>query len=36
MTPQERATLNDRLARLEDAMFDFNKSVIRSDAQNAL
>jgi peptidoglycan-associated lipoprotein len=29
-------TLHDRLARLEDAMFDFNKSVIRSDAQNAL
>ena len=36
MTPQERATLNDRLARLEDAMFDYNKSVIRTDAQNAL
>lgn len=36
MTPQERATLNDRLARLEDAMFDYNKSVIRTDAQGAL
>jgi len=36
MTPQERATLNDRLARLEDAMFDYDKSTIRSDAQVAL
>ncbi len=36
MTPQERATLNERLARLEDAMFDYNKSTIREDARTAL
>lgn len=32
MTPQERATLNDRLARLEDALFDYDKATIRTDA----
>jgi peptidoglycan-associated lipoprotein len=36
MSPQERATLNDRLARLEDALFDYDKSTIRSDAAVAL
>jgi peptidoglycan-associated lipoprotein len=32
MTPQERATLNEELAKLEDALFDYNKSTIRPDA----
>jgi len=36
MTPQERATLNESLARLEDALFDYDKSTIRPDASNAL
>jgi len=36
MTPAERATLNERLARLEDALFDYDKAVIRSDATAAL
>jgi len=36
MTPAERATLNERLARLEDALFDFDKSTIRADATTAL
>ena len=36
MTPAERATLNERLARLEDALFDYDKSTIRSDATVAL
>jgi peptidoglycan-associated lipoprotein len=36
MTPAERATLNERLARLEDALFDYDKAVIRSDATSAL
>src|SRR5690349_2309570 len=36
LTPQERATLNDRLARLEDALFDYDRSSIRSDATTAL
>lgn len=36
MTPQERATLNDRLARLEDALFDYDKATIRSDATTVL
>lgn len=36
MTPAERATLNERLARLEDALFDYDKSTIRSDATAAL
>jgi peptidoglycan-associated lipoprotein len=35
-TPAERATLNASLARLEDALFDFDKSTIRSDASVAL
>jgi peptidoglycan-associated lipoprotein len=35
-TPAERATLNQSLARLEDALFDFDKSTIRSDASVAL
>jgi peptidoglycan-associated lipoprotein len=36
MTPAERATLNERLARLEDALFDYDKAAIRSDATTAL
>jgi peptidoglycan-associated lipoprotein len=36
MTPQERATLNQSLARLEDALFDYDKSTIRADAGTAL
>jgi peptidoglycan-associated lipoprotein len=36
ITPQERATLNDRLARMEDALFDYNKATIRADATTAL
>lgn len=36
MTPQERKTLNDALARLEDALFDYDKSTIRPDARTAL
>lgn len=36
MTPQERATLNDRLARLEDALFDYDKATIRADATTVL
>ncbi|SRR5579871_1134254 len=36
LTPQERATLNERLARLEDALFDYDKSTIRTDATTAL
>lgn len=36
MTPAERATLNERLARLEDALFDYDKSTIRPDATTAL
>jgi len=36
MTPAERATLNERLARLEDALFDYDKRVIRTDATAAL
>ena len=36
LTPQERATLNERLARLEDALFDYDKSTIRADATTAL
>ena len=32
----ERATLNERLARLEDALFDYDKATIRSDATTAL
>ena len=36
LTPQERATLNASLARLVDALFDFDKSIIRPDAGVAL
>lgn len=36
MSAAERATLNERLARLEDALFDYDKSTIRSDATVAL
>jgi len=36
MTPQERATLNEKLARLNDALFDYDKSVIRDDASTVL
>jgi peptidoglycan-associated lipoprotein len=36
ITPQERTMLNDRLAHLEDALFDYDKSTIRSDAATAL
>jgi peptidoglycan-associated lipoprotein len=36
MTPQERATLNEELAKLEDALFDYNKSTIRPDANVVL
>jgi len=36
MTPQERQTLNEKLAKLEDALFDYDKSTIRPDASTAL
>jgi peptidoglycan-associated lipoprotein len=36
MTAQERATLNERLAKLEDALFDYDKATIRQDATSAL
>jgi peptidoglycan-associated lipoprotein len=36
MPAQVRATLNDRLAKMEDALFDFDKSTIRPDASTAL
>jgi peptidoglycan-associated lipoprotein len=36
LTPAERATLNERLARLADALFDYDKSTIRTDATTAL
>jgi peptidoglycan-associated lipoprotein len=36
LTPQERATLNDRLARLEDALFDYDRATIRTDATTVL
>jgi peptidoglycan-associated lipoprotein len=36
MTSQERATLTERLARLEDALFDYDKATIRSDATTVL
>jgi len=36
MTPEERATLNERLAKLEDALFDYNKATIRTDATTVL
>lgn len=36
MPAQVRKQLNDELAKLEDALFDFDKSTIRSDASVAL
>jgi len=36
MTPAERATLNERLARMEDALFDYDRATIRTDATTAL
>jgi peptidoglycan-associated lipoprotein len=36
MTQGEREALNAKLARLEDALFDYNKSTIRDDARNRL
>jgi peptidoglycan-associated lipoprotein len=36
MSDQDRATLNDRLARLEDALFDYDKATIRTDATTVL
>src|ERR1700733_11489879 len=36
MPPAVRATLNDRLAKMEDALFDYDKSDIRNDATTAL
>ena len=36
ISPAERAVLNDRLAHLEDALFDYDKSTIRADAATAL
>jgi peptidoglycan-associated lipoprotein len=31
-----RTTLNDRLAKMEDALFDYDKTTIRADAATAL
>ncbi len=36
ITAEERAELNGRLAHLEDALFDYDKSTIRADAASAL
>ncbi len=36
MTPQERATLNEKLSHLNDALFDYDKSTIRDDASVVL
>jgi len=36
MPQSVRTSLNERLARLEDALFDFNESTIRPDASAAL
>jgi peptidoglycan-associated lipoprotein len=36
MPAEVRATLNDRLAKMEDALFDFDKATIRTDATTAL
>jgi len=36
MTAQERETLNQRLAHLSDALFDYDKASIRADATTAL
>jgi peptidoglycan-associated lipoprotein len=36
LTPAERAQVNQSLARMEDALFDYDKSNIRADATRAL
>lgn len=36
MSAQERETLNQRLAHLSDALFDYDKATIRTDASTAL
>ncbi len=36
MTPEERNELGKSLARLEDALFDYDKATIRPDAMKAL
>lgn len=36
MSAKERASLNQSLARLEDALFDYDRSTIRQDATKAL
>jgi peptidoglycan-associated lipoprotein len=36
ISSEERKVLNDRLAHLEDAMFDYDKSTIRADAATVL
>ncbi len=36
MTQQERETLNQSLSRLSDALFDYDRANIRSDAEKAL
>lgn len=36
MTPEDRFRLNETLARMEDALFDYDKSTIRDDARTAL
>ncbi len=36
MTPEEREALNAKLARLEDALFDYDKATIREDARTRL
>ncbi|HXE64864.1 MAG TPA: OmpA family protein [Bryobacteraceae bacterium] len=36
MTQQERETLNQRLAHLSDALFDYDKATIRADASTTL
>jgi peptidoglycan-associated lipoprotein len=36
MTPAEREALNAKLARLEDALFDYDKAAIRDDARTRL
>ncbi|HVY92499.1 MAG TPA: OmpA family protein [Bryobacteraceae bacterium] len=36
MSAQERETLNQRLAHLSDALFDYDKATIRTDATTAL
>jgi peptidoglycan-associated lipoprotein len=36
LTPAERATLNEKLAHLNDALFDYDKATIREDASTVL